>query len=28
MVLDNRKLGKVISGIKFVDGIEEMRNAA
>ena len=23
-----RKLGKVISGIKFVDGIEEMRNAA
>jgi len=23
-----RKLGKVISGIKFVDGVEEMRNAA
>jgi len=23
-----RKLGKVISGIKFIDGIEEMRNAA
>jgi putative transposase len=23
-----RKLGKVISGVKFVDGIEEMRNAA
>jgi len=23
-----RKLGKVISGIRFVDGIEEMRNAA